>query len=324
MVMHWVILGMLYWIGGGLVLKETISLGTMIACVSYLTSLFGPLNQISLIYNDIQSALGGLNEAKNILSEEKGLVERSPEQSLIQTGIQKDITLRDVTFSYDGKENVLRNITHSFEKGKTTAIVGESGSGKSSLMKILAGLYAADMGEVIGLVNQQKAIVFQDSHFFSGTIYENIVFGLENICEEKLINVCKIAQVDSFVQNLQEGYSTMMGEDGVRLSGGQKQRIALARALLSEPDLLLLDEASSALDPKTERMVNHNIMQRYTEKMTRITVAHRLESIRNADYIIVLKDNTIVEKGTYEELIRNKNEFWNLHASEENRELSLI
>lgn len=325
MIVYWIIFAFLYWFGGKLIQSDQISLGTMIAFISYLNTLFGPLNQLSIIYTDIQSAIGGIKQAldlMNIKHEEK--VNDHIDNNISCHG---DIKLENISFSYDGQNEVLKNISCTIPKGKITAIVGESGTGKSSLLKIICGLYMPTEGKIligdqcidpnnIEYIRDGMAIVFQNSHFFSGTVFENICFGDNSISERKVREACEIAEAHDFIINLRNGYQTLIGEDGLRLSGGQKQRIAIARALVRKPDILILDEATSALDPNTERLINRNIMEKFKDKMTIIMIAHRIESIKNADNILVLKNGRIVESGTYDQLMSLKGEFYRIYSLE--------
>ena len=223
------------------------------------------------------------------------------------------IEYKNLTFSYDGERNVLKNINLKIQKGKTVALVGQSGSGKSTMVDLIPRYYDVEQGEItidgvnikdmkvkslrglIGNVNQE-AILFNDS------FYNNITFGVENATMEQVIEAAKIANAHDFIMATENGYDTNVGDRGCLLSGGQRQRISIARAILKNPPILILDEATSALDTESERLVQE-ALERLMKSRTTIAIAHRLSTIKNADEICVLRDGEIVERGTHEELL---------------------
>jgi ABC-type multidrug transport system fused ATPase/permease subunit len=228
--------------------------------------------------------------------------------------MKEGIEYRNLTFSYDGERQVLKNINLKIEKGKTVALVGQSGSGKSTMVDLIPRYYDVEQGEItidginvkdmkvkslrslIGNVNQE-AILFND------TFYNNITFGVENATMEQVINAAKIANAHDFIMETENGYDTYVGDRGCRLSGGQRQRISIARAILKNPPILILDEATSALDTESERLVQE-ALERLMKTRTTIAIAHRLSTIKNADEICVLRDGEIVERGTHDYLIK--------------------
>ena len=228
--------------------------------------------------------------------------------------MKEGIEFKNLSFSYDGTRDVLKNINLSVPKGKTVALVGQSGSGKSTMVDLIPRYYDVDRGEIaidgvnvkdmkvkslrslIGNVNQE-AILFNDS------FYNNITFGVENATMEQVIEAAKIANAHDFIMETENGYDTNLGDRGCRLSGGQRQRISIARAILKNPPILILDEAPSALDTESERLVQE-ALERLMKTRTTIAIAHRLSTIKNADEICVMRDGVIVERGKHEELLK--------------------
>ncbi|SFD13648.1 ATP-binding cassette, subfamily B, MsbA [Bacillus sp. 491mf] len=321
---YWIIFALLYWFGSHFVQSEQLTLGTLVAFVTYIMSLFAPINHLSLLYADIQSSFGGLQRISEIMNMSKPQHYPSEQGNIDFSG---QIELRNVTFSYTDGVSTLHDVSCILPKGKITAIVGESGAGKSTLIKLLTGLYLPNKGEILignhslqscstKQFREQIGVVLQENHFFSGSVFDNVLFGDLLASKQDIYHACKIAQAHDFISDLPEGYLTNMGENGHVLSGGQKQRIALARALVRKPQVLILDEATSALDPHSEYLVNKGLLTQFRNKMTTILVAHRIESIRHADYIIVLKDGKVVESGTYTELLQNGDEFCKIYSQE--------
>jgi subfamily B ATP-binding cassette protein MsbA len=236
---------------------------------------------------------------------------------------EKEVALRDVSFSYIADRPVLKHINLTVPKGKTIALVGQSGSGKSTLVDLIPRYHDVSSGEVlidgkniknvriselrslIGNVNQE-AILFND------TFYNNITFGVENATMEQVIEAAKIANAHEFIMESEHGYDTMIGDRGGRLSGGQRQRVSIARAILKNPPILILDEATSALDTESERLVQE-ALERLMKSRTTIAIAHRLSTIKNADEIYVLYEGEIVERGQHEELIEKNGYYKRLY-----------
>ena len=228
-------------------------------------------------------------------------------------GLEHEIEFRDVSFSYNGRTDVLKDVNLTVRRGQTIAIVGQSGSGKSTLVDLLPryhdvtsgsirldgtdvkDIYLSDLRALIGNVNQE-AILFND------TFFNNIAFGVENATMEQVVAAAKIANAHDFIMESEFGYDTRVGDRGCRLSGGQRQRVSIARAILKNPDILILDEATSALDTESERLVQE-ALERLMKTRTTIAIAHRLSTIRNADEICVLHEGRIVERGTHEALL---------------------
>lgn len=234
----------------------------------------------------------------------------------------KEIAFKNVSFSYDGKKEILKNLTFSIPIGKKTALVGESGSGKSTVLKLIGRFYDVTSGEImfdetniqkyaLKALRKNMGYVFQDTYLFDMTIMENIKFGNPEATDSEVYKAALLAEAHGFIQETEFGYDTMAGDRGLRFSGGQKQRISLARMLLKNPEIILLDEATSALDNKTESLIKKSL-DRLSHDKTLVTVAHKLSTVMDYDNIIVLDAGEIVEQGTYETLMLNKSFFYNL------------
>lgn len=240
------------------------------------------------------------------------------------TGLKQGISLRNVIFSYDGDEPVLKNVSFNIPKGKTIALVGGSGSGKSTITKLLLRFYDVNGGriEIDGVdlreyelesLRKRMAVVSQDTFLFNCSVRDNLAYGLEGVSDEDVIKAAQQANAHEFICELPEGYDTQLGDRGVRLSGGQGQRLSIARALLRNPDILILDEATSNLDTESERLVQE-ALDRICSGRTTIIIAHRFSTIENADEIVVLDQGEAKEQGTWNELLHKQGLFWKLYS----------
>ena len=308
-----IIIVIVLWFGGYLILNDSnlIDASTFIFFMVILYSVINPLNDLSKASYQIPVGLASMDRIDFILKAENPIKE--PANPKPMTSFDKEIELRDVSFSYIEGRPVLKHINLTVPKGKTIALVGQSGSGKSTLVDLIPRYHDVKEGEVlidgknikdvripelrqfIGNVNQE-AILFND------TFYNNITFGVENATMEQVIEAAKIANAHDFIMEFENGYDTMIGDRGGRLSGGQRQRVSIARAILKNPPILILDEATSALDTESERLVQE-ALERLMKSRTTIAIAHRLSTIKNADEIYVLYEGEIVEVGQHEELI---------------------
>jgi len=302
------------WFGGTLILSENSPI-TAAAFIYYLTilySIINPLKDLSKASYNIPRGLASMERIDAILKAENPIVDGKKGVEI--PDMKEGIEYKDLSFSYDGERQVLKNINLKIEKGKTVALVGQSGSGKSTMVDLIPRYYDVQEGRItidgvdvrdmkvkslrslIGNVNQE-AILFNDS------FYNNITFGVENATMEQVIEAAKIANAHDFIMETEDGYDTCVGDRGCRLSGGQRQRISIARAILKNPPILILDEATSALDTESERLVQE-ALERLMKTRTTIAIAHRLSTIKNADEICVLRDGEIVERGKHDELIQ--------------------
>ncbi len=302
------------WFGGTLILGDNspISAAAFIYYLTILYSIINPLKDLSKASYNIPRGLASMERIDAILNAENPIVDGNKGVEIPE--MKDGIEYKNLTFSYDGERDVLKNINLKIEKGKTVALVGQSGSGKSTMVDLIPRYYDVVQGEItidgvnvkdmkvrslrslIGNVNQE-AILFNDS------FYNNITFGVENATMEQVVEAAKIANAHDFIMETENGYDTNVGDRGCRLSGGQRQRISIARAILKNPPILILDEATSALDTESERLVQE-ALERLMKTRTTIAIAHRLSTIKNADEICVLRDGEIVERGKHDELIK--------------------
>ena len=301
------------WFGGLLILGDGTSMeaSTFIFYMVILYSIINPLKDFAKAGYNIPKGLASMERVDKILKAENPIKE--PVNPLPLHGMNDKIEFKDLSFSYDGKREVLKHINMTVPKGQTVALVGQSGSGKSTLVDLLPRYHDVQSGEItidgvniknfrihdlcalIGNVNQE-AILFND------TFFNNIAFGVENATMEQVVEAAKIANAHDFIMETELGYQTNIGDRGGKLSGGQRQRISIARAILKNPPILILDEATSALDTESERLVQE-ALERLMKTRTTIAIAHRLSTIKNADEICVLYEGEIVERGKHEELL---------------------
>lgn len=301
------------WFGGLLILGNGTSMeaSTFIFYMVILYSIINPLKDFAKAGYNIPKGLASMERVDKILKAENPIKE--PVNPLPLHGMNDRIEFKDLSFSYDGKREVLKHVNLMVPKGQTIALVGQSGSGKSTLVDLLPRYHDVQLGEItidgvniknfrihdlralIGNVNQE-AILFND------TFFNNIAFGVENATMEQVIEAAKIANAHDFIMETELGYQTNIGDRGGKLSGGQRQRISIARAILKNPPILILDEATSALDTESERLVQE-ALERLMKTRTTIAIAHRLSTIKNADEICVLYEGEIVERGKHEELL---------------------
>ena len=301
------------WFGGLLILGDGTSMeaSTFIFYMVILYSIINPLKDFAKAGDNIPKGLASMERVDKILKAENPIKE--PVNPLPLHGMNDRIEFKDLSFSYDGKREVLKHVNLMVPKGQTIALVGQSGSGKSTLVDLLPRYHDVQLGEItidgvniknfrihdlralIGNVNQE-AILFND------TFFNNIAFGVENATMEQVVEAAKIANAHDFIMETELGYQTNIGDRGGKLSGGQRQRISIARAILKNPPILILDEATSALDTESERLVQE-ALERLMKTRTTIAIAHRLSTIKNADEICVLYEGEIVERGKHEELL---------------------
>ena len=301
------------WFGGLLILGDGTSMeaSTFIFYMVILYSIINPLKDFAKAGYNIPKGLASMDRVDKILKAAN--TKKEPVNPLPLHGMNDRIEFKDLSFSYDGKREVLKHVNLMVPKGQTIALVGQSGSGKSTLVDLLPRYHDVQLGEItidcvniknfrihdlralIGNVNQE-AILFND------TFFNNIAFGVENATMEQVVEAAKIANAHDFIMETELGYQTNIGDRGGKLSGGQRQRISIARAILKNPPILILDEATSALDTESERLVQE-ALERLMKTRTTIAIAHRLSTIKNADEICVLNEGEIVERGKHEELL---------------------
>ncbi|RKX54988.1 MAG: ABC transporter ATP-binding protein [Thermotoga sp.] len=304
--------------GGKMVMEGKLTLGTLIAQTAYLGMLVFPMTAFGWIIGLIEMGLASLKRLDEIMRKEE--LEYGEESGM---KIHGNVEFEMVSFKYPGsKKLVLKNVSFNVKKGEILGITGRVGSGKSTIAKLLVRMYETECGKI--LVDGEDlrkiprrdllkhvALVPQETFLFSTTVKDNIAFGKEDVSLEEIKKVAKLAGIHDTIISLPKGYETVVGERGVKLSGGEKQRIALARALMMDPKILILDDALSAVDLKTEEMILNNL-KGFMRERTTIIISHRIRSVREADHILVLEDGKIVEEGTHEELMNLKGLYYEM------------
>jgi len=299
--------------------KGEMDLGSLHQFNSYANIIYAPLLWITFIPRQISHFMTSLGKVLEILEEHP---EVSDIGLPIDIQIEGDISFKDVTFGYETYNPVLEHITLDIKKGEMIGIVGHSGSGKTTLINLIMRLYDVTEGEIViddvnikdisqSALRSQIGVVLQETHLFSGSIRDNIRYSKPMASDEEVVEAARLANAHDFIVNLPEGYNTMVGEKGYSLSGGERQRVAIARALIHNPSVLILDEATAALDTETEKLIQDAI-NKLTQNRTSLAIAHRLSTLRNADRLIVLDRGKLVEFGTHAELLDKKGFYWRL------------
>jgi len=297
--------------GGVLIYLKIIGVGDLVAFVLYVGLILQPIRRLTNFTQQFERGMSGFRRFTEIMDETPEIRD-SPEAREL-TNVQGRIEFKDVTFSYDDDAHVLRHVNLEIPAGKTMALVGPSGAGKTTMCNLIPRFYDVSAGSItvdgvdireITLSSLRRAIgiVQQDVFLFTGTVKENILYGDVDATDSQIVQAARRANIHEFVQSLPDGYDSEIGEKGIRLSGGQKQRLAIARAFLMNPPILLLDEATASLDNETEAKIQEALTELSAGRTT-VVIAHRLSTIRNADEIVVLTDDGIVERGTHEELM---------------------
>ena len=319
--------GLMYFIiivfGGYQMMNGRLEPGDMLAYIMYVTTLLATVKRIVEFTEQFQKGMTGIERFNEIMSIEAEIVD-SP-HAIDLTDVRGDIEFKNVSFRYNKKlDYVLENFNLDIKAGKNIALVGPSGGGKTTVCALIPRFYDVSEGGIfvdgknikdfsLYSLRNNIGIVQQDVYLFSGTIMENIRYGKPDATEEEIIEAAKLASAYDFIMELEEGFDTYVGERGVKLSGGQKQRISIARVFLKNPPILILDEATSALDNNSEAVIQESL-EVLSKGRTTITIAHRLTTIQNADMIVVMTADGIVEKGSHEELMENKAYYYNLYT----------
>ena len=319
--------GLMYFIiivfGGYQMMNGRLEPGDMLAYIMYVTTLLATVKRIVEFTEQFQKGMTGIERFNEIMSIEAEIVD-SP-HAIDLTDVRGDIEFKNVSFRYNKKlDYVLENFNLDIKAGKNIALVGPSGGGKTTVCALIPRFYDVSEGGIfvdgknikdfsLYSLRNNIGIVQQDVYLFSGTIMENIRYGKPDATEEEIIEAAKLASAYDFIMELEEGFDTYVGERGIKLSGGQKQRISIARVFLKNPPILILDEATSALDNNSEAVIQESL-EVLSKGRTTITIAHRLTTIQNADMIVVMTADGIVEKGSHEELMENKAYYYNLYT----------
>ena len=320
------------WVGANEVLAGRMTLGSFFSFTLYMGLLVGPVIQIVSIGSQITEAFAGLERIREIRNETPEDATDAVRRQLPR--IVGHVEFRDVSFEYQEGVPVLRNVSFESAPGTSTALVGPSGSGKSTIIGLVAAFYTPTSGAIfvdgenlaevrLADYRSQIGVVFQDNFLFDGTVLENIAYARPEAPKEEVLRAARIARCDDFVQELADGYETVVGERGVKLSGGQRQRVAIARAILADPRILILDEATSSLDSESEALIQEGLAELMRGRTT-FVIAHRLSTIRNADAILVVEGGRIVERGAHADLLARGGRYFELYTRQYGVEANLF
>lgn len=319
-------------VGAKQILAGALTIGGFFTYTLFMGFLIAPIMQIVQIGTQITEALAGLERTQEILAEPAE--DSDPRRTVTLPAIEGNINFESVSFSYDGARTVLNDVSFHAAPGTVTALVGSSGSGKSTTIGLITAFYVPTRGKVLvdGIdlstvrlhsYRTQLGVVLQESFLFDGSIRENVAFSRPGASDEAVMSACRIARVDEFAESFGDQYDTIVGERGVKLSGGQRQRISIARAILAEPRILILDEATSSLDSESEQMIQQGLSYLMRGRTT-FVIAHRLSTIRRADQILVVERGQIVERGTHEELYTLRGRYFELYNKQHDLESNLF
>ncbi len=311
-------------LGGWLTIRNVIEVGDILSFIQYIRSFTQPITQVAQISNVLQSTIAAAERVFEFLEEEEEVEDTKTPVKL--EDIKGRVTFENVKFGYDEDKLIIKNFTQDIEPGQMVAIVGPTGAGKTTIVKLLMRFYDLNGGRILldGIdirdfsredLRKNFGMVLQDTWLFNGTIMDNIRYGRLDATDEEVIEAAKMAHAHRFIMTLPDGYNMVINEEASNISQGQKQLLTIARAILSNPKVLILDEATSSVDTRTELLIQ-KAMDNLMKGRTSFVIAHRLSTIRNADLILVMKDGDIVEKGTHEELLEKGGFYYTLYNSQ--------
>ncbi len=331
-VMSTVAIAVIAGLGGWLAIMGVVSVGVIVAFLAYIRQFFQPLRSLAQLYNQLQSGLAGAERIFEVMDANTTVADKPDAIPLDR--IRGQVEFENVTFAYEEGKPVVQDVNMTVEPGQTIALVGPTGAGKTTVINLLGRFYDVQEGaiRVDGLdirdvqqatLRRQLGIVLQDTYLFSGTVMENIRYGRLDATDEEVLEAAKLANADQFISRLPQGYETEVSEQGSNFSEGQRQLLAIARAVLADPAILILDEATSSVDTRTEMQIQDALL-RLMEGRTAFVIAHRLSTIREADQVLVIHDHRIIERGTHEELIDQGGFYNNLYMSQYRRAQQLV
>jgi subfamily B ATP-binding cassette protein MsbA len=327
-----VVSAVMMFLGTRQILGGTMTMGTFFEFTLFLGMLVAPVSQIVGLGPMMIEALAGLERTREILNEKTE--EQTPGRNIYLDRVEGRLAFQNVSFAYDAGKQVLYDVSFDSEPDTVTALVGPSGSGKSTIIGLIAAFYVPTAGKVLvdgvdlaqvrlDSYRTQLGVVLQETFLFDGTIRENVAFSRPDATEQQILEACGIARVDEFAEAFEKKYDTIVGERGVKLSGGQKQRVSIARAILADPRILILDEATSSLDSESEALIQEGL--RYLMRgRTTFVIAHRLSTVRRADQILVVEAGRIVERGTHESLYQARGRYFDLYTKQHGVESDLF
>jgi ATP-binding cassette subfamily B protein len=317
-----------YLLTGDLLFGTTVTIGLVITFLAYVQRFNQPIQQIAVLWTNIQNAIAGAERIFTILDEKPAVVDKPNAKAM--TEIKGKVEFNEVSHEYEDGVPVLNKVSFTAEVGQTIAIVGPTGAGKTTIINLLPRFYDVTHGSVkidnvdvrdvtAESIRKQVGVVLQDTFLFSASVMDNIRFGRPDATDEEVYAAAKLANADSFIERLPEKYGTVLGERGSGLSQGQRQLLSIARAALADPRVLILDEATSSVDTRTERLIQ-KAFDALLKSRTSFVIAHRLSTIRNADMILVLKDGQIIERGKHDDLLAKKGFYYDLYMSQFKRQ----
>jgi ABC-type multidrug transport system fused ATPase/permease subunit len=319
-------------LGARQILAGTMTLGTFFTYVFFLGLLVAPVFQIVAIGTQITEAITGLERTREILNEAKE--DQDPKRTVTLGRVEGRVEFADLHFSYEANKEVLHGISFRSEPGTVTALVGPSGSGKSTVIGLVSAFYTPTQGSILvdnidlstvrlSSYRTQLGVVLQETFLFDGTIRENVSYARPDATENEILAACRIARVDEFAEAFEKRYDTVVGERGVKLSGGQKQRVSIARAILVDPRILILDEATSSLDSESEALIQEGLSYLMCGRTT-FVIAHRLSTIRRAEQILVVQDGRVLERGNHHSLFAARGRYFELYTKQHAVETNLF